>query len=933
MSVFNLLNSTVNQLAVSRFKEPTSIQKLVIPKALKGKNLLVIAGTGLGKTESAMLPLFNNLSQKEHKPISLLYITPLKSLNRDMFERLLWWCNKLDLDISVRHGDTTQHERKLQVEHPPHILITTPEQIQGMMTGKRLRKLLENIKYIVVDELHELVESKRGVQLTLSLERLKEICGDPQIIALSATVGSPKEAAKFIFGNKKYEIVKAISPKDVSIEVRCPSPTEDDKKLGEKIFIGDAVAARLKCMYDIIKEHRSALTFTNTREAAEVLSSRLRIMDKELPHEVHHSSLSKSVRVNAEKEFKEEKLKSLICTSSLELGIDIGAIDIVLQYMSPRQVSKLVQRIGRSGHGVGRLSKGFIISSDDDELFESVVVARKALKGELEPLRIHSKSLDVLAHQIVGLLMVSYEMEPKKIYQILKRATPFSNLGEKEFQTVVNFLEQLRIIFSADGKIKRRRRAFEYYFQNLSVIPDNISYKVIDMTLNSFVGTLDESFVAEHSDTGSTFIVKGRPWKVVSVENDKVFVEPATAIESSVPAWHGELIPVPYDVANEVGKLRRWISDMLQDMKKHEIVSEIKERYPVSTDAANKLISIIKKHTKKYPLPDDRHIVFENYKDYVVMNCCFGSLVNETLSKYITALLSAEYGTVMTSKSDPYRIIFNKVLVNDIKKIIKNHKKGEIKIVLEKALSRSSLFKSRFMHVAKRFGAVQRGAKFEKINVDKLTDIYWNSPIHNEAMKEIYTEKLDVEKAEQIIDEIKKGGIKFVDSSGLSPLGELGFQFELRGVVRPSRPESEIFKMFKERLLKTKARLLCVNCGKYSITQYVRDIKKEPRCSLCGSKLIGVVHPVDRDAQKIVIKRLEGKPLTNEQQKMYDRIYQTANLTIVYGRKAVFVLAGRGVGSVNATRILAKPNLTEDELLKNILKAERDFIANKRFWT
>ena len=510
--VFNILNNRIKELAVSRFEKPTLIQELAIPKVLEGKNILVIAETGSGKTESVMLGLFNKLIEKEHSPIALLYLTPMRALNRDLMDRLLWWCNKLDIDISVRHGDTTQYERKLQVEHPPLILISTPEQINAMLTGKRLRDYLKNIKYIVIDEVHELITSKRGVQLTLSLERLKRYCGEPQIIALSATVGSPDIAAKFIFSDNKYEIVKAISPKDIQLKVESPYPKKEDKIMAEKIFIGDSVVARLRRIHELISEHKSTLTFTNTREAAEILSSRLRLLDENLPHEIHHSSLSKDVRIKAEKDFKEEKLKSIICTSSLQLGIDIGTIDLVLQYMSPRTVSQLIQRSGRSGHRIGKISKGIIIASEGDDIFESAVIARKALKGELEKLKIHKNSLDVLTHQIIGLLIENYKMDSKEIFETVKKAYPFKELTEKEFSILINFLDsQLGLIYSDNG-ITRRRRAFEYYFENLSVIPDQRSYKVIDTTTNSFVGSLDEEFIASHGDSGSIFIVRGRPW-------------------------------------------------------------------------------------------------------------------------------------------------------------------------------------------------------------------------------------------------------------------------------------------------------------------------------------------------------------------------------------------------------------------------------------
>ena len=231
--VFNLLNKKVADLAKKRFKRATNIQNLTIPKVLKGKDLLVISGTGTGKSESVFLPILSKLASEPHKPIALLYLTPLKALNRDMLDRLVWWSHKLGLEIGVRHGDTTPAQRKVQVEYPPHILISTPEQIQAMLSGKNLRKILANIKYIIVDEVHELADSKRGIQLTLGLERLKRLCGKPQIIALSATVGSPKRVADFLGCE---EIIKAASEKQFSLDVKSPVPTKDDSKLAEKIF-------------------------------------------------------------------------------------------------------------------------------------------------------------------------------------------------------------------------------------------------------------------------------------------------------------------------------------------------------------------------------------------------------------------------------------------------------------------------------------------------------------------------------------------------------------------------------------------------------------------------------------------------------------------------------------------------------------------------
>ncbi|MBR9682584.1 MAG: hypothetical protein GOV02_02825, partial [Candidatus Aenigmarchaeota archaeon] len=502
--------------------------------------------------------------------------------------------------------------------------------------------------------------------------------------------------------------------------------------------------------------------------------------------------------------------------------------------------SKLIQRIGRSGHSLGKTSKGYIISYDEEDIFESAVVAKRTLHGELEPLRMHHKSLDVLAHQIMGFLIEDYEIEPKKLYEIVKKAHPYHDLTEDEFKRVVNTLDNIRLIYKDAGKIKRRRRAFEYYFENLSTIPDNKIYKVIDMTSNSFVGTLDENFVMAHGDVDSTFIVKGRPWRVVSVEDRKIMVEPSSSIESAVPSWEGEMIPVPFEVAQEVGKVRRLIAKHLETKDKKEVIVEMMKKYPIDKKTASEMIRIIKKQITNHPLPDDKTIVYEKFKDYTVINACFGSKINQTVARHIAALLSAEYGTFIQTDSSAYRIIFKDVNVADIKKIIKEFKKEDLESVLTKELSKSNVFKGRFLHVAKRFGVLSKYSQFTKINLDRLIDTYWKTPIFDETMNELFIEKLDMEGAVEIFEKMKSGKIKQIESDKLSPIGKLGFSNKLRDIAKPDRPEAEIFKIFKERLLGTKMRIICLNCGKYAISEYVKNITKDPRCPKCTSKLIGV---------------------------------------------------------------------------------------------
>ena len=379
MSVFNLFSKDLQKVVKERFEKPTPIQEKAIPAILSGKNVLILASTGSGKTESSLLPIFDKWLKEKPNPISILYITPLRALNRNLQDRLYWWATKLDMDISTRHGDTTQYERSKQADNPPDFLISTPETLQSILVGRVMREHLRNVKCVVVDEVHEIVGSKRGVQLSIGLERLRNLTGKEfQIVGLSATVGSQQEVASFLSGGRPCEIVDVTVGKKINVSVESPEPKKEDKELAESGSIPIQVAARLNRMLNLSKNKESVLIFTNTRESAEVLSSRLKLLDKNI--EAHHSSLARDVRIETEKKFKEKQIKNLVCTSSLELGIDIGSIDFVLQYMSPRQVSKLLQRVGRSGHDLERVSEGVIISGDTDDVFESAAIAKLALE-------------------------------------------------------------------------------------------------------------------------------------------------------------------------------------------------------------------------------------------------------------------------------------------------------------------------------------------------------------------------------------------------------------------------------------------------------------------------------------------------------------------------------------------------------------------------
>jgi len=933
--VFELLSKKLQEIVKKRgFKEPTLVQKLGIPPIISGKNVLLIAPTGVGKTESAMLPILDEWIKKKPKPISILYITPLKSLNRDMLKRLLWWGNELDMDISVRHGDTSAYARKMQAEVPPDCLITTPETLQAILPAKKMKEHLKNVKFVIVDEVHELASSKRGTQLTIGLERLRELCGDFQIISLSATIGSPEKVVNFISGGKLMETVKAVETKKIKIQVINPKPITSDISLAETVFTNRFTAARLRTVHDLIKNHISTLTFTNTRDFAEILTSRLKQAYPSFPVENHHSSLSKEVRIRAENDFKEQKLKSIVCTSSLELGIDIGSIDFIIQYMSPRQTSKAIQRVGRSGHELGRVSDGVIISTDIDDTFESAVIAKQGMSEHLEPMKMHENALDVLAHQIVGITRDKYRISLDEVYRIVKRAYPYRNLTKEQFMSVCRQLNNLRLIFlNEDDTIKTSRNGLLYYFENLSTIPDTRSYFVINTIASEKIGSLDEEFVALHAQEGVTFIIKGEPWQIITIDGRRIFVELSGDVDAAIPGWEGDLMPVPFEVAQEVGLLRRIISDMLfEKTNKEEILEDVKRKYPVDDNSAKKMIGLISKQLKYGIIPTDKKVLIENQDNVMILHTCLGTKGNETLGRMLSTILTAKIGSVGL-KTDPYRVILHLQIIDTdlIEDALFKTKSEHVEGLLELNLSNSRLFQWRFIHVAKRFGVIRKDAEYGQRWLSRIIDLYQRTPVWEETLREIKTDKLDIDAVKDFLEKIQKKEINIIFKEGLSPIGKLGIKHRPE-LIGPEKPDLQVLDIFEKRLNEKKVRLICLNCGDWTRTFRVKDLPKEIRCSNCKAKLIGVVRPSQIEYQHIIKKKLKGTGLTTEEMRRFDKFEKTSDLVIVYGPRAVKALAVRGIGPKTASRILRGMYNTEKDFVKALLDAERQFIRTKRFW-
>ena len=979
MTAFSRLRPEIRGLLARQgMAEPTPPQEKAIPRILAGDHVLLIAPTGTGKTEAAALPLFHKILRDKSRSgeratgkdkrgsgggqgrggsgagetdgqnpgIRAVYVTPLRALNRDMLSRLQRWGEELGISVAVRHGDTTQAERRAQSLRPPDILITTPETLQVMLTGKRLRQNLRDLSTVVIDEVHELAASKRGSQLAVVLERVVEVAGEFQRIGLSATVGSPEVVAEFLAGSKRRcRIIQADVEREARFRVISPRPKGGDFLLAKELECDPKLAAQIRWIRRAVKTER-CLIFVNTRQAAEVLGSSFRRLGEKVG--VHHGSLSKEARIEAEEAFKAGRLQGLICTSSMELGIDIGDVDHVIQYSSPREVSRLVQRVGRAGHGMGRASAGTIIATGPDDVAEAAAIARRANSGELEETRPHEMPKDVLANQLTGLALDFGEIALSRCFEIVTRSRPFRDLSFAELEEVAREIADHWLV-SFDGEVlRRKRKSWQYYYQNLSMIPDEKRYRIFDVVGRKPVGTLDEAFVVNFAEPGATFVARGEMWEIVEIvdEEDEIKVAPIQR-GGEIPSWSGEEIPVPWEVAQEVGEIRAKVARSLEGgggggdgagdgeggRGEAAAVALLTEMYPADEEAASVFVNMIRSQLKaRLPLPDHKTIVVEGDGTYLTANACLGHQVNETLGRVITALLSARLGSSVALDVDPYRIGLETpktIMAEEVAALLRETDPDHIGPILEKTLKNTSLFTWRMVHVARKFGALRRDIDRQMVSLKRVLGLFVDGVIGQEAMREVFHDRLDVERAKEVLQSVGSAEISILTSHS-SPIGAEGRRGG-RDVTSPERADGAVIELLKDRIMNDRVILFCVNCKKWKSLRMVKNVPQVPECPICGSRMVAALKPWEEEEIKVVKKPEESK--TPEDRRRTKRVYRNANLVLTYGKTAAVTLASRGLGPETAARLMRNLRRDEEDFYRDILKAEREYARTKRFWT
>lgn len=956
-NVFTLLVKPIRKAIKERgFSKPTEPQSKAIPLILQGRNVLLIAPTATGKTEAAFLPILNQFLLTPERPlgIKILYITPLRALNRDLLERLEWWCKKLDVKVAVRHGDTEVKERSLQARSPPDMLITTPETLQAILPGFLMRRNLRSVRWVIVDEVHELAGDKRGSQLALALERLRWVTmRDFQMVGLSATIGSPERVAQFLVGTEREcEIVKVPVARYMRLQILYPQPLTGDYELAAKLYAHPEVAARLRVMRDLIEGHGSVLLFTNTRAIAEVLASRFKVWDIDFPVSIHHGSLAKPARITAERGLKQGELKGLVCTSSLELGIDVGRVDLCIQYNSPRQVTRLLQRVGRSGHRIGRVAKGVIITLDSDDTLEAMVIGRRAYLEDLEPVAVPEEPLDALTHQLIGLLIQRKRWYFYEVLELFKRAYPYRNLTEETLARVLTYMHTRypRLAWvSFEDKIflkpRRTKELYTYYFGNLSMIPDEKQYLVVDETNDTPVGVLDEAFVAEYGEPGTKFICRGSAWKINRIYGDHIYVKPVYDPTGAIPSWIGEEIPVPFEVAQEVGQIRGFVEERLRSgVGVGEVAEEMAKRYPADKDTALRAIAETAEQVEAgYPIPTDRRIVIEKWEDYLVIHCSFGSLVNRTLARLLGHILSEKTGRTIGVQQDPYRVViqafgghikFGGISPKDIETVFHELARAEVKKLAVEATVKTGLFKRRMVHVARKFGALSKWTDFSEVSLRQLMKSFEGTSIFDEALKDTLATDMDIEYTMQILKEIREGKIDIlcVKTTGeATPIARVGIERISRktDLIPAEKMHHILIESARARILNEVRTFVCVNCWKHIKMTRIRDLSEEIKCPKCGSNEIGMLDESEEDVKKIRKKR--GRGLSEHDRAIREKATESAQLISKYGKAAAATLAGKKIRPPDAEEILCEERKLNDHLFELIVEAEKRALR-RRFW-
>jgi len=792
----------------TKFKELTPPQAMAVPLINNNKNVLVSSPTGSGKTLTAFLSILNDFFKRHNENeletgVHALYVSPLKALANDIdrnlkqpLSEMIELADKLKIDVpdikvAVRSGDTSLKERARMVRKPPHILITTPESLGLLLSSKKFRDHFRKTRYIILDEIHDLANNKRGTHLSLSVERLTQIIdGEPTRIGLSATQAPIEDIAGFLGGyhNGKPRTVNIVDVKErkhLDLRVLCPV---DNLTLYSTEVINSKM---YDLLVDLVNDHRTTLIFTNTRAGTESIALQLKERGIE-KLAAHHGSLSKEMRLDVEEKLKAGEMDVVISSTSLELGIDIGYVDLVIQIGSPKSIAKGLQRIGRAGHALRAISKGRLIVFDSDDLLECAVLVKSAYDGHIDRVSIPEKATDVLAQSIIG-MSLDRQWQTDEMYQLVKSAYPYRNLSKSEFLDVLDFLggNKLedhgvypKIWYEEKGQeIGIKRGSRQIYNMNIGTIPQEINYAVVLEGRGIQLGNLSEKFV-ENLSKNDIFVLGGRTYQFIKSERSTVIVKDGLGRKPTVPSWSGEMLPRSFDLSEAVGKFRANVEDMLKKSE-DEIIKWLEKDYHLDKGAAKTILSHLNEQKKICGfIPSDKTLMVEGYIDNrgrsgAIFHFPFGRRVNDALARAFAYELGKEIGSSVriSLSDDAFLLTFPKRLA--IEGIVERLKPKILEPLLRKAIKNTEIFAQRFRHCANRSFMVLRNYKGREISLPRqqlrTTQVLEainevdSFPMLEEAYREILHDAFDLKNAQLILDEIDSG-LRIVKYRGYEPI-------------------------------------------------------------------------------------------------------------------------------------------------------------------
>ncbi len=821
----SILHPILKQWFFDKFKKFSEPQRYSIYNIHCRMNTLVSAPTGSGKTLSAFGAVLNELISNSEKGklenrVYCVYVSPLRALSNDVHKNLVEPLQEMEklagkefgIRVAVRTGDTTQNEKSKMLKNPPHILITTPESLAIMLASIKFIEHLKNVEWIVVDEVHAIADNKRGVHLSLAMEALSHISPHNTRIGLSATVAPLENVAKYLVGTQRdCKIVDVQFLKKLDLQVICPVPD----------LIGTAHetmhAEMYKVIDNLVQQHKTTLIVTNTISATERVVDHLKHkFPKNYSDNIgaHHGSLSKEHRQTLERRLREGKLKCVVCSTSLELGIDIGFIDLVICVSSPKSVARFLQRAGRAGHKLHETVKARIIVMDRDDLVECGVLLKAAVEKKIDKIHIPANCLDVLAQFMDGMALLQV-WEEKELYEMIKKSYCYRNLSWLDYQELLGYLAgefttlEDRYIFAKiwrnEGKIgKRGKLGRIIYMTNLGTIPDEsfVTVKVGTQT----IGHIDEGFL-EKLRPGDVFILGGDTYQFKFSRGMVAQVVATVNRPPTVPSWFSDMLPLSFDLASEIGKFRYLMEDKFKHEKpKQEILDFIHEYLYVDKNSAEALYNYFAEQWEYVEqIPSDRKILIEHYYDKqhkIIFHSLFGRRVNDVLSRAVAfAIARTEHRDVEIGMNDNgFYIGFTKKV--DAVKALKLLKADKLDLVMKHAIDQTEILKRRFRHCATRgfmilrnYMGRQKNAGRQQVSsmilmssVKRISDDFC---ILKEARREVLEDLMDIENTKKVLRQIEEGKIKLIEIETKIPT-PFAFNIALQGFMDVLKIEDKI---------------------------------------------------------------------------------------------------------------------------------------------